>query len=142
VTGEHQKTTYQYDTFHRRLSKTSYIGQNGHWIESSRERYLYQGGKEIGSVGNSGTIEQLRVMGIGYKGEIGATVLMEIAGKSYVPLHHDRGNITMLLDQNTKQPIETYRYTAFGEENVPEQPISPWRIDPEIGWVYFGREAL
>ncbi len=144
VSEEHQKTIYQYDPFHRRLSKTSYIGQNGHWIESSRERYLYQGDKEIGSVGNSGTIEQLRVMGIGYKGEIGAAVLMEIAGKSYVPLHDDRGNITMVLDRNTKQPIETYRYTAFGEENVPEQPISPWRysskrIDPETGWVYFGR---
>ena len=49
----------------------------------------------------------------------------------------------VLIDIKTGQPVETCRYTAFGEELTPHS-ISPWRfsskrIEEEIGLIFFGR---
>ena len=48
-----------------------------------------------------------------------------------------------LVDLYTKKPIESYRYTAFGEE-LTQNTLSPWRfaskrVDEETGLVFFGR---
>lgn len=140
------RTTYTYDPFHRRLSKTSFVLQGNHWIEVSSERYLYQGDKEIGVIDEQGNIEQLRVMGVGVRGDVGAVVLMEFSGKAYVPLHDYRGNVCMLVDPESSEVVESYRFDAFGVEAVSSQfdaPINPWRfsskrVDAETGWSYFG----
>jgi RHS repeat-associated protein len=69
------------------------------------------------------------------------------------PLHDRQGHVVCLIDPTTGQPVETYRYSAFGEETIynaqgqqiaNSQASNPWRfaskrIDPETGWIYFGR---
>ncbi len=150
VNSGDQKTSYRYDAFHRRMSKTHYRRLGDAWKQEHHERYFYQGDKELGAVDDEGNITQLRVMGIGYKGDIGAAVLMEIEGESYVPLHDYRGNVSVLLNAQSGVAVETYRYTAYGEETVFDSngnqiatPINPWRfsskrVDSETGWSYFG----
>ena len=143
-----EKTNFFYDPLHRRTCKKNYVMKNGSWNEVSLEKYLYQGDKELGAVDKSQNITHLRVMGIGCRGDIGAAVLLEIDGSTYIPLHDYRGNAAVLLDTNGKT-IESYRYTAYGSESVYDStgstitPINPWRfsskrVDPETGWSYFG----
>lgn len=144
VLGDFDKTTYEYDPLHRRIGKRRFKGCGDVWIEASHECYLYQGDKEIGAADLLGNIHELRVMGIGHQGDVGAAVLLEVGGKSYVPLHDYRGNVVVLVDSASGQAVETYRYTAYGEELTNSLEISPWRfsskrVDPETGWVFFGR---
>ena len=139
------KAIYHYDPFHRRTRKTI---QNG--LIATEEKYLYQGDKELGLLDENGALFQLRVMGIGYKGDIGAAVCLELNGNLTIPLHDYRGNVVCLLD-SYGQTIETYRYTAYGEERIYnsakkqiDAPLNPWRfsskrVDPETGLSYFGR---
>ncbi|MBS0637825.1 MAG: RHS repeat-associated core domain-containing protein, partial [Verrucomicrobia bacterium] len=122
--------SYSYDPFNRRLSK------NGD------ELYLYAFDNEIGSADAEHTIKELRILGEGLGAEIGASIALELDGKTYIPLHDRQGNITTLLDTNGT-PVETYRYDAFGNELTIGR-ISPWRFsskrtDLETGLVYFGR---
>ena len=122
-------TTYTYDAFNRRISKNDLL-------------FIYAGQNEIGSFRN-GRIEELRVLGIGLGAEIGAAVLHELNGKTYIPIHEHNGNVAALFDQNGAS-VETYRYTGFGIETTPTSVINPWRyaskrFDPETGFIYFGR---
>ena len=145
------KTAYHYDPFHRRTGKSSFIQTNGQWTKVAEEKYLYQGEKEIGAMDEKGALRQLRVLGIGVKGDVGAAVLMEIEGETYVPIHDYRGNVAALLDAATGNTVETYRYTAYGEEKIYDgnnllkpTAINPWRfsskrVDAESGWLFFGR---
>lgn len=130
---------FTYDSFNRRLSKTVFaFGKQVH-----KQRYIYDGNNEIGSCDEAGAIKELRVLGEGCGAEIGGAVLFELYGKSYVPIHDHRGSVVTVIDLIAKKPHETYRYTAFGEE-LTHGKYSPWRfaskrVDPETGWVYFGR---
>ena len=130
---------YTYDPFHRRLSKTVFLNKK----RAQYERYLWDGDNEIGTVDQKGKITQLRVLGEGLGAEIGAAVLYELNGKTYVPIHNHRGDLVVLIDAKTQKHVETCRYTAFGEELIPAA-ISPWRfsskrVEEERGLVFFGR---
>lgn len=130
------KTTYTYDAFNRRVSK-------------SNELYLYQGQNEIGSLVDNKTVS-LRLLGNGKGAEIGAAIALELASTPHVPLHDVQGNVSALLDLSGNV-IEKYRYTAFGEEQIfdaagqiKEDSCNPWRFaskrhDSETGFVYYGR---
>jgi YD repeat-containing protein len=118
-----QRIEYTYDPFHRRLSKTVFI--NGK--RTLYERYLWDGDHEIGAIDENGKIIQLRVLGEGLGAEIGAAVLYELNGKAYVPIHDHRGCVVVLVDLQTKKSIESYRYSAFGEE-LTHNTFSPWRF--------------
>ena len=136
---EKQRIEYTYDPFHRRLSKTVFINCK----RTRYERYLWDGDNEIGAVDENGKITQLRILGEGLGAEIGAAVLYELNDKTYVPIHDHNGNVAVLIDIKSQQPVETCRYTAFGEELTPHS-ISPWRfsskrIEEEIGLIFFGR---
>jgi len=133
---------FTYDAFHRRLSKKLFIQKEGQWIEQSQERFLYDGDNEIGAADSSGKLTQLRILGLGKGAEIGASVAIELEGRSYAPIHDLRGNIVKLISK-TGEVAESYAYTAFGEENV-SSPRNPWRFsskrtDTEFNLVYFGR---
>jgi RHS repeat-associated protein len=70
-------------------------------------------------------------------------VLYELNGKAYVPIHDHRGCVVVLVDLQTKKSIESYRYSAFGEE-LTHNTFSPWRfaskrVDEETDLVFFGR---
>ena len=135
----HIEIAYAYDAFNRRLSKS--IFEKGTKVKS--ELYLYDGENEIGCTDKEGVIKELRILGEGLGAEIGAAVLLELNGKTYIPIHDHRGCLVVLVDLENKKTTETYRYTAYGEQ-LTEGELSPWRFsskrtDPETGFVYFGR---
>lgn len=137
------RVRYEYDAFHRRMTKT----------EGQRTiRYLYVGQDEIGSIDENNQIIELRILGQGHGAEIGASVAIELKGQIYCPSHDIHGNIICLADLEGK-PVEIYRYTAFGEMTIFDATGrqmdtsavgNPWRFsskryDEESGLVYFGR---
>ncbi|WP_162264046.1 RHS repeat-associated core domain-containing protein [Candidatus Protochlamydia naegleriophila] len=135
---------YRYDSLNRRLSKTS---------KKLSERYFYQGQNEIGMVDAKGQIQELRILGTGHGAELGAAIAIEIKGRAFAPNHDHQGHVVGLIDATTGKPCEAYRYTTFGEETLinaqgaiiqTSEVGNPWRfaskrVDPETGWVYFGR---
>lgn len=129
---------YKYDPFHRRLSKT--VTQKGKALTT---RYLWDGQNEIGAINEKNQIFQLRVLGEGLGAEIGAAVLLELEGRVYVPLHDPQGNVIILINPLTKKPVQSSRYSAFGEVQT-DTVLSPWGFsskyyEPETGLSYFGR---
>ncbi len=141
-------TTYCYDSFNRRLSKTQ---EAASLLESGKDKittFFYQGQDETGAC-QEGKIVNLRLIGRGKGAEIGASVLLEIDQTPYIPIHNHIGSIIRIVDLKGCT-VESYSYTAYGEETVtnykgsPCKPINPWRFsskrtDEETGLVYFGR---
>lgn len=150
INGSH-KTQYLYDAFHRRLKRTSFNLDSGTWIETDTTLFMYQGDNEIGSLDQSGNVIQMRTLGLGIDGEIGAAVLLELNNSTFTPIHDFRGNVTALVDISDGHLTESYRYTAYGEDETFDPSgvqqttsLSPWRfsskrIDLESGLTYFGR---
>lgn len=101
---------YQYDGFHRKIARTT-----THHGNSVKEFFLYDGFNEIGLMNEEQNIVEFRVLGKGLGAEIGAAVLIELQGKSYVPLHDHRGSIVALIDKDSQECVETYHYDAFGK---------------------------
>lgn len=131
VQSEGRTIKYTYDSFHRRQTKE---------LEGKKELYLWDEGKEIGLI-NKDKILQLRILGEGLGAEVGAAVLIELEGESYIPIHDHRGCLVELIGLRSEG--ETNRYIAFGEE-VTEKRKSPWRFcskrfDEETGLIFFGR---
>ena len=136
------KITYQYDPFHRRLNKKQFILSKDQWVMDRVENYLYQKEIEIGVLENS-VVTELRVIGQGLCDEVGSAVLFELHGKTYIPQHDIRGNVALIAESKTLEAIQTYHYSAYGEELF-QDALIPWRfsskrVDPETGWIYFGR---
>jgi RHS repeat-associated protein len=131
---------YLYDPFNRRINTHTHY-KRGY---ESTITYLYLGQKEIGCIDSHHEMCQLRILGIGTgDSEIGAAVALELYGKHFIPIHDHNGNVVSLLD-STGKPTETYRYTAFGEEERFGTLINPWRfsskrVDEETSFIYFGR---
>ncbi len=87
----------------------------------------------------------MRVLGHEKGAEIGSAVALELGDNIYIPIHDHSGHISVLLDLETQTPVEEYIYNAFGEEKrYGTATTNPWhfsskRLDPESGWIYFGR---
>ena len=151
VTKGAERHCYTYDELNRRLTRCKYALVDDAWQIVAVERFLYHGQNEVGIMDMDGRLAQYRMLGTGKGAEIGATVLIELQGKAYVPIHDHIGNIVCLVDPEEGIAVETYRYTTFGEETLFEasgEPmdasINPWRfsskrVDEETGFVYFGR---
>lgn len=151
VITDTQRTEYVYDAFHRRLQKKVFLKKKGKWSHEQTLTFLFQGDKEIGALDKEGNLIELRTLGLGLQGDIGAAVLLELDQQVFVPLHDFRGNIIALVDTKSENLTECYRYTAFGEELLYNcagesisKALSPWRfsskrVDPETGWIFFGR---
>ncbi len=137
------KAFYTYDDTHRRLSKTISVKHDGKWKEQEVELYLYHGQNEIGACNKEGVIKELRLLGIGKGAEIGAAVAIEKGSRLFSPLHDHMGNVSCIIDANTGEKVESYSYTAYGEELF-ETALISWRFsskrfDTESGLVFFGR---
>jgi len=134
---DNKRIEYTYDAFHRRLSKK--VSINNMFVNSTL--YMWDGNHEIGAV-VEGVVRELRILGEGLGAEIGSAVLYELQDKPYVPIHDHRGCVVVLTDLVSQQPVECYRYTAFGEELL-NNALSPWRFASkrvdESGLVFFGR---
>ncbi len=142
------RLVFNYDGFHRRSCKTRYIWQADRWVEEEWRYFLYDDQNEIGAVNASGEIAELRILGLTPRAEAGSAIAIELEGKTYVPQHDIMGNLVALVSPETRAVVETYDFTAFGEEksNTAQlsQPLSPWRylskrVDAETHLVYFGR---
>ena len=147
------KLMFTYDSSNRRLEKRVLEWKNQSWVYTKFKRFIYDGEKEIGAIDNSGKIVELRVLGVGRGAEIGAAVAIELQDKVYVPHHNHRGDVVVLADGTTGEVVESYHYTAFGEDHVydgDQQMVSesvvgnPWRfsskrLDDEMGLLFYGR---
>jgi len=121
---------FQYDPFSRLYSKQ----------DSATHYYLYDKDIEIGLFNEHKKIVELKVLGLGIEGDIGAAVALELQGQVYAPLHDFSGNIIAIVSHNG-QLAEKYEISAFGEENCSSTPINPWRFNSkrsEEGLVFFG----
>ncbi len=86
--------------------------------------YIYDHDTEIGTILHN-TITQLKVLGQGLKGDIGAAIAIEIDNTPYIPLHDFNGTIIALLSNH--HLIETYDIDGFGKETSPSS-LNPWRF--------------
>jgi len=112
-----QKASYLYDENNRRLSKELFTQDlSGTWQTTSIIHYLYQGQNEIGACDTTGKMNEFRLIGNGLGAEIGAAVAIEIDKNTYIPLHDHNGNVSCILDSITGNVVESYAYSAFGEE--------------------------
>lgn len=133
---------YAYDAFNRRISSSKFTKKDGGWSLALKENYLWQGECEIGSIDESGKTTSLRVLGEGLGGELGAAVLIEVQGQTYIPIHDLSGHVRVLLTPSG-EVVEKLSYTAFGLESRTAN-ITPWtfsskRQDDGTGFLYFGR---
>lgn len=141
---------YVYDEKNRRMSKSVSFSGDSQGSAAQSFRYFYQDLNEIGCYEGEQLIE-LRLLGIGKGAEIGAAIAVELNDIAYAPIHDIQGNVIALIEADTGNVKECYRYNAFGEERIyngqgvlTDIAINPWRFsskrtDPETGFVYFGR---
>lgn len=128
-----ERTLFSYDAFSRLTSKETALG---------KKLYLYNQEWEIGSMDSHREILELKVLGLGIKGDIGAAIAIEIEGQVFAPLHDFNGNIVALIAPDGKI-IESYDLNAFGQETFQgsDSPNNPWRFCSkryEEGLIFFG----
>ncbi|PIS02509.1 MAG: hypothetical protein COT85_04915 [Chlamydiae bacterium CG10_big_fil_rev_8_21_14_0_10_42_34] len=140
---------FTYDLSGKRLSKK---------VESKGKkpkiyRYFYLGQTELGCLDEKGNIIELKIPSNPNDPEPSPSVAIEIKKETYVPLYDSQGNVACLIDPERRVVVESYRYSAFGEEEIFNQRGkkitdsalgNPWRykakrIDSETGLVYFGK---
>lgn len=151
VEKDDQQISYAYDEMNRRIGKTiSTLNNSSEYVCDSSFKYFHQGQNEIGCY-QDGKLTELRLLGIGKGAEIGAAIAMEFNNTVYAPIHDLNGNVICLIEADTGNVKEFYRYNGFGEETLYDQQgrllqtaINPWRFsskrtDNETGFVYFGR---
>lgn len=129
---------YTYDALNRLIqaNETHYTyDSSGRRMTKNNERFLYLNSCEIG------TETTQRILGTGRGADVKASVAIETPTGTYIPIHDTRGNIVLLLSLSGA-PIETLRYTAFGETTLYGPDLTPWqyaskRLDPETGLFLF-----
>jgi len=141
--------TFIYDLSGKRLTKR---------IESKGKkakifRYFYLGQTELGCLDEKGSIVELKVPSDPNRPEVAPCVAVELKKEIYAPLYDLQGNIVCLVDPQKRKIVESYRYSAFGEEEiinergrvVEDSAVgNPWRyqgkrVDKETGLIYFGQ---
>ncbi|NGX61734.1 MAG: putative deoxyribonuclease RhsA [Chlamydiae bacterium] len=134
---------YSYDGFGRKLIKES---------AHKKERSFYLGNHELGTLDEKGNIQRLRIPGISGDTLSQKSVAFEIDGEVYGVIHDLAGNVVALFDPYMREVVESYAYTAYGQEKIfnflqEEVPLSEvgnlWRfaekpIDEALGFIDFG----
>lgn len=114
------KLEFEYDAFHRRTSKKyfkyyNYYFSSGYDLKSFNN-YLYDDQNEIASLDEQNNFKELRILSNTSHAEIGSSIAFEIEGIIYLPIHDIQGNVSCLVSPDHN--VETYRYSAFGEEKI------------------------
>ncbi|WP_039356959.1 hypothetical protein [Candidatus Protochlamydia amoebophila] len=110
--------TFSYDPFGRLLVEKHLDTRGKNKKTLSTSRYFYLGYQEIGTLTETGNIETLKIPGLHGDDLAVTSIAFEIKGEIFVPLHDIAGNVVSLIDPQSRELIESYRYTAFGEETV------------------------
>jgi RHS repeat-associated protein len=121
-----EQTRFSYDPLSRLILQQS---------ENTRHLYLYDKAQEIGTMTAQGELLELKVVGLGIKGEIGGAVAIEIQQSIYAPLHDFQGNIISLVSP-AKKIVD-----AFGKETTLANFLNPWRFSSKrstSGLILFG----
>jgi len=141
---------FSYDPFGRLFTEKHLSAKDKKLLSISR--YFYLGHQEIGTLTAKGDIETLKIPGLqGDKLSL-SSIAFEIKGEVYVPIHDIAGNVVSLVDPQSRDLIERYQYTAFGEKTifnaygeVEENSAvnNPWffaekRSDQKSGFILFG----
>ncbi len=113
------------------------------WNLESTTKFLYQDSCEVGSL-EGDAFTSFRALWAGLGAEIGAAFALEIEGVVYAPTHDQSGSVIALVDAQTGDLVHAARYSAFGQVEKshglsPPYQFSSKRLDPETGWIYFGR---
>ncbi|HNA61578.1 MAG TPA: RHS repeat-associated core domain-containing protein [Rhabdochlamydiaceae bacterium] len=141
--------TYVYTSGGKRLSKK---------IESKNKktktfRYFYLGDTELGCLDETGTIVELRIPQDPNDPERSTFVAFELKKNTYIPIYDLQGNVGCLINAKQRKIVESYEYSAFGEETILNDKWTilaasavenPWRYlgkrtDSETGLIYFGQ---
>lgn len=154
VVNEETLLEYRYDPLGRKISTTiKELFGNELWKTIKQIKHLYMENEEIAEVSPEGKIIKHRLLGLPIGSENSVTIGIEMEEKLYAVLNDTRGNIRCLVDTETADIAEFYRYSLFGEEEIynsaqellePEQALSPWRfsnkrVEEETHLVYFGK---
>ena len=146
------KTTLylSYDPFGRRLTKRLSDTKGKYKKTLTQSREFYFGYHQLGSLDAEGNIQNLRIPGLSGNSISLKSVAIELTGQLYAPIHDISGNLITLIDPTAKSIVESYRYSAFGEERIynasgelQSHSLNPWRyaekrIDEETGFICFG----
>lgn len=128
---------FSYDPYGRLLVRKDLDPKSKIKKTIKTSRYLYLGFQEIGSLNESGEIETLKIPGLNGDELALTSIAFEIGSETYVPLHDITGNVSHLIQPQTKQILESYTYSAFGEETIyhsngeiaKDSPLgNPWRF--------------
>jgi len=144
--------TFSYDPFGRLLVEKHVDMKSKNKKALTTLRYFYLDNQEIGTLSRAGNIETLKIPGLQGDELAVTSVAFEIKGDTYVPLHDIGGNVVSLIHPQSREIIESYQYTAFGEGtiynsfgDVEEDSLvgNPWRFaekrfDQESSLVLFG----
>ena len=148
--SDQTRLTFSYDPLGRLLVEKSQDLKDKKSL--STLRYFYLGFQEIGTLSSKGTVDSLKVPGLEGDRIASTSIAFEIKGETYAPLHDIAGNVTKLIDPLSRDIIESYQYTAFGEEAIYDEKGqkeshskvgNPWRfaekrIDERSGLILFG----
>ncbi len=143
VVKNEEKYRYIYDSQNRRIVKQKYCKTFDDWNLEATTKFLYQDSCEVGSL-EGDAFTSFRALGAGLGAEIGAAFALEIEGVVYAPAHNQSGSVIALVDAQTGDFVHAARYSAFGQVEKshglsPPYQFSSKRLDPETGWIYFGR---
>ncbi|MBX9744919.1 MAG: hypothetical protein K2X08_06900, partial [Chlamydiales bacterium] len=139
TTAEKRKVLYFYDPLSRLFAKETYIYMANTWKKEGQVFYFYDRDREIGTQDEEGHFLELKILGLGIRGDIGAAVALEIGGQTYAPLHDFNGNIVAIVSPDGNI-AEKYEIDAFGKEKSTAL-LNPWRFSSkrsEEGLFFFG----
>ncbi|MGA8164426.1 MAG: RHS repeat-associated core domain-containing protein, partial [Waddliaceae bacterium] len=109
---------FSYDPFGRRLSKKHFDVSGKYKKKLSSSAYLYIGTQEVGRLDENGNIFELRIPGLSQEVLAEESIAFELRGKTVVPLYDMRGNVVALIDPQCREVVESYTYSAFGEQRI------------------------
>jgi len=130
---------YQYDGLGRLIKKQETTGSFFSGTTAAQIYYLYDQDFEIGSCTASNDIRELKILGLGIAGDIGAAIAIEIGSEVFIPLYDFNGHVLAIL--NTDLSVkETYEMDRFGRSIDQITKINPWRFSSkrhEEGFVLY-----
>ncbi len=140
ISSDNKKIHYSYDPLSRLLAKETYLYKNQTWSKVKECYFLYDHDYEIGKIEKE-NITELKVLGLGIKGDIGAAVAIELNKEVYAPLHDFNGNILAIVSSD-RTIAEKYELDAFGKEKPSSaMSLNPWRFCSkrlDEGCIFFG----
>ena len=108
--------TYSYDPFGRLLVEKHFDIKGKKKKTLSTSRYFYLGYQEIGTLAQEGVIETLKIPGLRGNEISPSSIAFEIKKEVYAPIHDIAGNVIYLIDPQSRGVLESYQYSAFGNE--------------------------